>query len=150
MNYYFLLALEDVIFCNHDRSRLLAIADPSLQNSDCQFVAYKCNSYSDFTAGKCADCGSNGEMCKPLDFDFPFWENSSNYNVNDIQTPNQFYIQTGADPQYCIFHYQIVVNYFIFDSIHSFSKLRPKKIQTLENFIYASIYFIETNYLNIY
>ncbi len=93
-------------------AHLYAISDPSLNNSDCQFVAYKCDSYSNFLGGKCADCGSNGESCRPFESKLDYWDNPINQNIQTKLT-NQFYINTEVYPQFCLFHYQIVVNIFI-------------------------------------
>ncbi len=92
--------------------RLYVISDPSLYNSNCQFVAYQCSSYANFSQGNCADCGSNGQNCRPLDLKLDYWDNSTN-QVIQTQPPNQLFIKTDANPPYCLFHYQIVVNYLI-------------------------------------
>ena len=96
--------------CDHQRATQLPIAQPQSALYGCQIIGYQCDSYEDFNDGKCAECGSDGIKCKPLEFSPEFWAKSDNWR-NSLQTfPNNYYFKTHDSFPFCLFHYQIVVN----------------------------------------
>ncbi len=105
--------VRETLRCNHARAPILAVSDPSIFNT-CQQIAYECESYDKFSEGKCADCGSDGNKCKPLGLWLDFWDNPNNNLLEESQTQKKFFIKTSEMLPFCLFHYQIVVN-FIFN-----------------------------------
>lgn len=106
---------EKVGFCPHESAYIYPIVRP---NNDCQFIAYLCDDYEDFEAGKCADDS------KPIELNFDFYDNPS-HGLNASEGPNNLFIKTGASYPYCLFHYQIIVTnvdwtQFNTNFIHSF------------------------------
>lgn len=62
-----------------------------MNNTECRFLATKCDSYEDFQAGKCpadtsvvADMGFYGE------------------NVGGLPDKSKFYLRAQANPPYCL------------------------------------------------
>ncbi|CAG2117044.1 unnamed protein product, partial [Medioppia subpectinata] len=98
--------------CNHNRATVLPIADRELKEAEsCQLIAYECDSYDNFYSGKCGDCGTDGQRCRPLEFNLEYWLNDDNVNpVNALKTfPNNYYLLTANKQPFCLFHYQIVI-----------------------------------------
>lgn len=60
--------------------------------------AYLCDSYDDFKAGKCADCGVNGEKCAILGPRAIEWRKSVANNVG--QGGKRFFFSTGDSESY--------------------------------------------------
>ena len=106
------MSSDNLITCNHGRSNKYAIADQGYQSPQkCQIIGYRCQSYDDFELGKCADCGADGNGCKPMPFNLNYWDDKSNCDPTLVKT--QFFVDTGNVenlPGYCLNHYQIVVS----------------------------------------
>ena len=94
--------------CSHNRATLLPTA--RLQDQ-CQIIGYKCQSYDAFSSGKCADCGPDNQDCRPLEFDIQYWNNRNNLRNSLKSFPNNYYVKTSEEEPFCLFHYQITVNY---------------------------------------
>jgi hypothetical protein len=101
----------DMLTCNHERSNYYALATPKHNDTLCQPIAYKCNSYEDFMLGMCNDCDKN--HCVPLEFDIDFWDDPQHWHRHNakyyLNSKNVF----GND--FCLYHYQFVVNFLCFD-----------------------------------
>ncbi|CAG2170644.1 unnamed protein product [Oppiella nova] len=65
-------------------------------------IAYNCQDLDDFNAGKCAS------LAQPLELDLKYYDNTDN-KLNQTNPPNEMFIQTSASYDYCLFHYQIVI-----------------------------------------
>lgn len=85
----------------------------SAGTKECHEVAYACRSYKAFSAGECADCGARDNKCYYIDN----LEAKSNEMRDKLKDPatrdykrrTKMYIKTGAGPNYCIHHYQVLV-----------------------------------------
>ncbi|XP_046550830.1 pancreatic triacylglycerol lipase-like [Haliotis rubra] len=86
--------------CSHIRSHALFIESI---NSKCPFEAYKCNSYDDFSAGKCIPCSGGG--CGYMGY------HGDRVKPNNGQTLVKYFLKTGLHAPYCRFHYQIQITF---------------------------------------
>ena len=104
-----------LIACSHFAAIRLAIGDQTLNtnNNLCQPIGYVCDSYANFNYGKCGDCGANNTNCKPMELSLNYYDNQNNW-YNNTGDDLLFYLNTGVAQNYltnyCLFHYQIVVN----------------------------------------
>ena len=106
VNYCTLVFLLDIA-CNHNRVHDYTISE----RKECQYIGYECDSYLHFQKGKCADCGTDGSKCKPMDFQLDYWDE---FNPNEKPLPKfatNFYLKTSDKDPFCLFHYQILVSY---------------------------------------
>jgi len=108
-----LTGITETFSCNHRRATIFPIADPSIFNT-CQQIAYKCDSYEEFLNGECADCGSDGEKCKPFPLQLDFWDISYNNIVGKTQSAKRFFLKTSDMLPFCLYHYQVVVKSFLY------------------------------------
>lgn len=53
--------LRRLVACDHQRAVDFFLA--SINTHGCDQLAVQCSSYEDYLAGKCYDCGPNGERC---------------------------------------------------------------------------------------
>ncbi|KAG9510724.1 Lipase member H, partial [Fragariocoptes setiger] len=115
--------------CQHIVSQALYV----VQNFVCQAVAYQCDSYKDFEAGRCASCDDDGTGCtlvqSPAQSRVPEVEarkylaaypsgaelakKSQDFKGNYPRFMNKYYIKTGANEEMlgvnsqCLYHYQV-------------------------------------------
>ncbi|XP_041358215.1 inactive pancreatic lipase-related protein 1-like isoform X2 [Gigantopelta aegis] len=85
IHFHFSEIKNDVV-CSHIRSH--DYFTESLTQSDCQFVAYPCTSYEDFTSGKCTSCGSS--PCPIM-----------GYFSEKYKRTGKFYLNTHKEAPFC-------------------------------------------------
>ncbi|XP_033628973.1 lipase member I-like [Asterias rubens] len=74
--------------CNHSRACELYI--DSVDETQCAITGFPCNSWEDFLAGKCNDCGA--QDCPKL-----------GYSANSSSLKGNIYLQTGSRSPFCKF-----------------------------------------------
>lgn len=88
--------------CNHQRAVDFYMS--SLLHQNPAPKGYLCDNYDDFKAGKCTDCGANGEKCAILGSRTEEWRKSVANNLGS--GGKRFFLTTdGDDPyfsEYCL------------------------------------------------
>lgn len=84
-------AFEDSAACSH--SAAIYYFTDSLDNKDCRFSAYKCESQKDFDKGMCLGCGANG--CNRMGF-----YASPNYDQGQLYSTTQPFFSDSYCKQY--------------------------------------------------
>ncbi|XP_054157498.1 pancreatic lipase-related protein 2-like [Oppia nitens] len=137
--------------CNHQRVHQLLIANRKLRSTNsCKMIGYHCDSYNEFLKGNCADCGSDGQRCKPVEFDINYWKNPINDKNLTLVNNNYYFLTTDTDP-YCLFHYQIVIyinKKFSYGYLNLTLILNPNN--TVEFTIHSSQLKINQSYNHLY
>lgn len=98
--------ITEVPTCNHARAHALPVS----HRTDCQFIGYQCNSYAEFEEGKCADCGPHNSKCKPMEFQFDYWDQIHETIRTQPQGHVNLYLKTNQTEPFCLFHYQVLVS----------------------------------------
>ena len=80
----------DFISCSHSRS--IELFTESIL-SDCQFQAYPCDSFNDFTRAKCLSC--DGQPCPIMGI------NADKYEYSTVKPRGKFYLTTGKESPFC-------------------------------------------------
>ena len=98
--------IADIITCNHNRAHEY----PKSIKNGCQYIGYECDSYLHFQKGKCADCGTDGSQCKPMDFQLNYWDEFNATETPLPTIPTNYYLKTNDEERFCLYHYQILVS----------------------------------------
>ncbi|XP_023219895.1 lipase member H-like [Centruroides sculpturatus] len=87
--------------CNYARS--IELFSESI-NSDCPFNGFACDSYLNFTSGRCSEgCGTDMSQCASLGYRADDWRR---YARTD---PVKMFLETGIAEPYCRYHYHVSV-----------------------------------------
>uniref|UniRef100_A0A2I9LPH1 Phospholipase A1 n=1 Tax=Centruroides hentzi TaxID=88313 RepID=A0A2I9LPH1_9SCOR len=87
--------------CNYARS--IELFSESV-NSDCPFNGFACDSYLNFTSGRCSEgCGTDMSQCASLGYRADDWRR---YARTD---PVKMFLETGIAEPYCRYHYHVSV-----------------------------------------
>ncbi|XP_069170602.1 pancreatic triacylglycerol lipase [Procambarus clarkii] len=92
-------AVEDALGCSHIRSSLL-FADSIV--SQCPYTAFACQSYQQYRAGECFNCGEDGSRCAPMGIHADTWAGRGAVGL-------QLYLSTGPDPHFCLYHFLLTL-----------------------------------------
>ncbi|KAF2361825.1 Lipase/vitellogenin [Trinorchestia longiramus] len=85
----------DFFACSHNVAQKMIVATVS---NTCPFLAFPCDSYRSFKAGKCFSCdGPVG--CAPMGIDADTWRPMGRKQV-------AMYLTTTGHPHYCLYHYR--------------------------------------------
>ncbi|KAL1497835.1 hypothetical protein ABEB36_008724 [Hypothenemus hampei] len=99
-----LRGVKSYLGCNHLRAHQIFL--DSIKPK-CTYLTISCTSMQDFIAGKCWDCGVNGEKC--IRFGYHGRKHYKKLYGNGMnQSLNQYFI-TGSEAPYCRGHYRITV-----------------------------------------
>jgi hypothetical protein len=79
---------QNLFNCDHHRGMELMF-DPGRE--ECQLISYKCNSYSEYLAGNCAECGPNNQSCHPLAY----------HPLPITKKQGNFHLLTGSESPFC-------------------------------------------------
>ncbi|KAG1657257.1 Pancreatic triacylglycerol lipase [Nymphon striatum] len=90
--------------CDHARS--YELFTDSI-NSRCPYYGFQCQSWEDFTQGKCGDCGTNGEKCAQMGFPA-----DSYIDIQTAPATKPFFLKTAAEVPYCLYNYQVVLHLY--------------------------------------
>ncbi|XP_069170599.1 pancreatic triacylglycerol lipase isoform X1 [Procambarus clarkii] len=94
-------AQKELIACNHNRAPKL-FTDSIL--STCPYTAFRCQSYQQYLDGKCTSCGDDGSGCAQLGLHADQWPAGNQSLVT-------FYLSTAGPPNYCLYHYRLVLEF---------------------------------------
>ncbi|XP_068244489.1 pancreatic triacylglycerol lipase-like [Palaemon carinicauda] len=94
-------AVEDALGCNHKRAVELFVDSIETQ---CLYMAFQCDTYENYKAGKCHSCGSDGTRCAPMGLHADAW-----LGVGTGKELVQLFSSTGASPNYCRYHYKLII-----------------------------------------
>lgn len=76
--------------------------------TECESVAYECDSYTEFLAGSCGDCGKNNSKCYYMDtMKSMQMQELGAYQEGKYERGVQMYIEAGKN-QKCLYHYQVI------------------------------------------
>ncbi|XP_042883760.1 pancreatic triacylglycerol lipase-like [Penaeus japonicus] len=93
-------AQKDLVACRHYRAPKL-FTDSIF--SSCPYMAFQCESYQQYLAGKCVSCGEDGSRCARLGLQAEKW---SGKNTSQHVS---MYLSTAEGPHYCLYHYRVTV-----------------------------------------
>ncbi|XP_056638643.1 pancreatic triacylglycerol lipase-like isoform X2 [Diorhabda carinulata] len=99
--------VKKYLACNHVRSHEYFL-DSITPDSKCKYLTISCQSFQDFTSGRCFGCSANNDNCIPFGFHsrkhYDRYMRSKWSNTSRIQ-----YFITGENRPFCKHHYRITV-----------------------------------------
>ncbi|KAJ9576895.1 hypothetical protein L9F63_006513, partial [Diploptera punctata] len=94
-----------LVACNHIRAIKLFIDSI---NSECPYIAHRCDSYQHFLQGRCFSCqGSNASECAMMGLKTD--EMLNNAISGEITPGGKYFVSTGKDLPFCRHHYKVTV-----------------------------------------
>ncbi|XP_068244008.1 pancreatic triacylglycerol lipase-like [Palaemon carinicauda] len=94
-------AIGNTIGCDHRRA--VELFTDSIE-SQCPFMAFRCDSYDDYISGKCLSCGNDGTGCAPMGVNADTW-----VGAGKAKEQIQLFTSAGTGPSFCRYHYQILL-----------------------------------------
>nr|CAD7259585.1 unnamed protein product [Timema shepardi] len=92
-----------LVACNHIRAIKLFIDSI---NTNCPYVAHRCDSYQHFLQGRCFTCKENSSTCALMGLQ----AHQSNVVSTDLTPGSKYYFTTGKEFPFCRRHYRVTID----------------------------------------